>query len=432
MSTQYSPATTLPDEHRLDPAVDPAHSSASQPTGHAPTAGQTEAATAARRRVPRAVIITLVVLAVLLLLAVVAGILSRSADEHALAKKTDTEATPTVAVMHPAVSHLTPEIALPGNTQAFVDTPIYARTNGYLKNWYFDIGARVKKGQLMATIETPEIDQQLQVAQADLRSAQANLGLAQTTAKRYQDLLKLDSVSKQETDQATSDALARRASVEAAEAAVRRLQQLQSFERIYAPFDGIVTARNTDIGALIDAGSGSAQPRDLFRLAAIGQIRVFVPVPEVYAADIVAGGHAYLTLDEFPDRRFEGTIARNSSAIDPNTRTLNVEVDVPNAQGLLLPGSYVFVHFSTPIHAGTLSLPSNTLLFRAQGLQVATVRDGRVHLVPVTIAHDNGSSVEIQSSLTANDQVILDPSDSISEGQEVRVAQPSSNGGPTA
>ncbi len=378
---------------------------------------------AARRGVPRAVWIIVGVLAVVLLIVIVLGILSRAAAEHSLKQKTVTDAVLSVAVTHPLVTSTSPEIALPGNTQAYVDTPIYARTNGYLRKWYFDIGAHVKKGQLMATIETPEVDQQLQVAQADLKSAQANLNLAKTTSQRYVNLLKLDSVSKQETDQAVSDEAAKTAAMQASEAAVRRLEQLQSFERIYAPFDGIVTARNTDIGALIDAGAGSAQPRDLFRLASTGLIRVFVPVPEAYAPDITDGGKAYLTLDEFPNKRFEGTITRNSSAIDPLSRTLNVEVDVPNAQGQVLPGAYVFVHFTTPVHTDTVSIPANTLLFRAQGLQVGVVRNGHVHLLPVSIAHDSGATVEIRSGLSPGDQVILDPSDSLAEGQEVHITE---------
>ncbi len=374
-------------------------------------------------KVPRGLVLGLLALAVVILVAVVIGILSRSHAEHTLTQQTDTAAVMTVAVVHPSQAHLSPEIALPGNTQAFVDTPIYARTNGYLKAWFHDIGAHVRKGELLATIETPEVDQQLQVAQADLQSAQANQNLAKVTATRYQNLLKLDSVSKQETDQAVSDQAARTAAVAAAEAQVRRLQQLVSFQKIYAPFDGVITARNTDIGQLIDAGAGSAQPRDLFRLAATGVVRVFVAVPEVYSTDIVVGGKAFLTLDEFPDRRFEGTIARNSSSIDPNSRTLNVEVDVPNAKGLLLPGSYVFVHFEVPQHSNTLTIPADTLLFRAQGLQAAVIRDNKVHLTPITVAHDGGSTMEINSGLSVNDAIVVNPSDSIFEGQEVHVQQ---------
>ena len=279
----------------------------------------------------------------------------------------------------------------------------------------------------MAEIETPELDQQLQVAEADLKSAQANLDLANTTSARYQNLLKTNSVSKQETDVAMSDASAKKAAVEASMAAVRRLQQLQSFEKIYAPFDGIVTARNTDIGALIQAGENQHDPRkELFHLAAIGTIRVFVAVPEAYSPAIHTGGKATLTLDEYPGRVFEGTIARNSNAIDQASHTLNVEVDVDNPKGELLPGAYVFVHFKVPEHATTLMLPSNTLLFRAQGLQVGVVRANHVQLVNVTIGKDTGATVEISSGLTTADAVILDPSDSLATGQEVHVAESAS------
>ena len=375
-----------------------------------------------RRGPPAAVWMALVVLAVVVVIVIVIRLLQRSHAEHTLATHTDETAVMTVAVTHPTTSRLTPETALPGSVQAFTDTPIYARTSGYLRRWNFDIGAHVRKGQLLATIESPEVDQQLQQAQATLKSAQANLVLANTTKTRYVDLLKSNSVSKQETDQAVSGAAAQEAGVDAALANVRRLEQLQGFENVHAPFDGIVTARNTDIGALIDAGSAGSTPKELFHMAAIGTMRVYVPVPEVYASDIVDGAKAYLTLDEYPGRRFEGTIARNSNAIDPASRTLNVEVDVPNAKGELLPGAYVFVHFRvSSSRAQMVSIPSNTLLFRSEGLRVGVVRDGRVHLQPVTITHDEGAVVELSSGLQPNDSIILDPSDSLSEGQEVHV-----------
>jgi RND family efflux transporter MFP subunit len=261
----------------------------------------------------------------------------------------------------------------------------------------------------------------LQVAQADLKSAQANLDLANTTSARYVNLLKTNSVSKQETDVAVSDAAAKKAAVDAAMANVRRLEQLQSFENVYAPFDGIVTARNTDIGRLIQAGQNTTA-QELFHLAAIGKIRVYVAVPEAYSSAIKVGGKAALTLDEYPGRSFEGTIARNSNAIDQSTRTLNVEVDVENPKGELLPGAYVFVHFKIPDHVANLMIPSNTLLFRSEGLRVGVVRDGRVQLVPVKIGKDAGATVEIASGLTANDAVILDPSDSLASGQKVEIA----------
>jgi RND family efflux transporter MFP subunit len=357
--------------------------------------------------------IGMVVVAAIIAGVVIFGILSRRGSESSLAKETTASAIPSVNVVYPTPSTLSAEIALPGNTQAFMDTPIYSRTNGYLKSWYFDIGAHVRKGQLMAQIETPEVDQQLQVAQADLKSAQANLDLANTTSARYQNLLKTNSVSKQETDVAMSDATAKRAAVDASMANVRRLEQLQSFEKVYAPFDGIVTARNTDVGRLISAGQNTT-PQELFHLAAIDKIRVY--------AAIKVGGKATLTLDEYPGKSFEGTIARNSNAIDQASRTLNVEVDVDNPKGELLPGAYVFVHIKVPEHVANLMVPSNTLLFRSEGLRVGIVRDGRVQLVPVKIGRDAGASVEIASGLSANDAVILDPSDSLTSGQEVQIA----------
>ncbi len=367
--------------------------------------------------------IALAVVAIALLVVIVLGIASRAAAQHKLEKRTEAAAILTVNVIHPSDAPLSPEIALPGNTQPFMDTPIYARTSGYLKRWYFDIGARVRKGQLMAEIETPELDQQLQVAEADLKSAEANLDLANTTAARYLNLLKTNSVSKQETDQATGDAAAKKAAVDAAMANVRRLQQLQSFERVYAPFDGVVTIRNTDVGALIEAGSGSA-PKELFHLASIDRLRVFVPVPEAYAGDIKNGGKATLTVGGVAGQPFEGTIVRNSSMIDPASRTLNVEVDVDNRKGLLLPGSYVFVHFKVPERIENLTIPSNTLLFRREGLRVGVVRDGRVVLVPITITHDAGQIVEVgAANLQPTDDVILDPSDSLVEGQQVHISE---------
>lgn len=394
------PETPLP---RIAPHPDPSH------------------ALAAPRTIPRGVWVALIVLAIAVVIGIIWGIMLRSADERHLEQAAHANADLTVNVTHPFVSGIASEIALPGNTQAFNDTPIYARTNGYLKKFFVDIGQHVSKGELIAIIETPEVDQQLQVAEADLKSAQADLALANTTSERYQNLLKSDSVSKQETDVAVSGAAAKKATMEAAEANVRRLQQMQSFERIYAPFAGVVTARNTDIGDLINAGSGSAQPKDLFRIAATGKLRVFVAVPEMYAPDIHDGDTAALTLDEYPGQQFIGRVARNSNAIDMASRTLNVEVDVDNAQGKLLPGAYVFVHFKLPQGQARLSVPANTILFRSEGLRVAVVRDGRVHLQPITIAKDNGSTLEIATGLTANDNLILDPADSIAEGQPVRI-----------
>lgn len=348
------------------------------------------------------------------------GIRSRVEAETQLQISTNQAATPSVDVVYPKEGAPAQEIVLPGTTQPFTDTPIYARTNGYLTHWYFDIGARVKKGQLLAEIDTPEVDQQLQQARADYETAKANLQLAATTAERWQFLVKSGSVSKQETDQAVSNLAATRAAADASAANVRRLEQLQSFEKIYAPFDGVITARNTDVGDLIDAGA-SAQPRQLFHMASISRLRVYVPVPEVYAPAARPGASAVLTLDEYPGEAFHGTLARTSDSIDTTSRTLLVEVDVDNPAGKLLPGAYVFVHLKLPVAARSVTIPSNTLLFRREGLQVGLVRNGRTELVPVKIGRDYGNTVEIVSGLRASDAVILDPPDSLVTGTPVQV-----------
>ena len=364
----------------------------------------------------------LIVFLIALAAIIVYGIHARSKEDQNLVVENKKESTPEVSVVHPAGNGGSGMLALPGNTQPYVDTPIYSRTNGYLQKWFFDIGAHVRKGQLMATIETPELDQQLQVAQADLKSSQANLDLANITSARYQNLLKSNSVSKQETDVAMGNAASKQAALEASMADVRRLQQLQSFEKVYAPFDGVVTARNTDIGDLITGGTSSgSSAKQLFHLASIDRLRVFVSVPESYSNVVRNGGTATITLDEFPGQVYQGVIARNASAIDPATRTLNVEVDVPNPAGKLLPGAYAIVHFKVPSAAGNLTLPSNTLLFRAQGLQVGVVKNGHVQLIPVRIAQDRGATVEVASGLTVDDSVVLDPSDSLTSGQQVLV-----------
>lgn len=405
MTTPSAGYTRL-SEHPIAPHPDPAHALPSP------------------QRLPAGIRTTVIIIVLLVVAGIIYRLIGRAADEHHLATQTRLDAIPTVNVISPTVSGTSSEIALPGNTQAFDDTPIYARTSGYLKQWFVDIGQHVTKGELMATIETPELDEQLQVAQADLKSAQADLALAKTTSDRYQNLLKLNSVSQQETDVAVSGAAAKRAAVEAAEANVRRLSQLQSFEKIYAPYSGIVTQRNTDIGDLINAGSASTNntAKELFHIASVDQLRVFVAVPEVYAPDIHNGDTATLTLDEYPGQTFTGVVTRNSGSIDPSSRTLNVEVDVNNHNGKLLPGAYVFVHFKIPVQSRELSIPSDALIFRAQGLQVGLVRNGRVHLQTITIGKDNGKSVEVATGLSPNDQVILSPSDSLAEGQPVRIA----------
>jgi RND family efflux transporter MFP subunit len=366
-----------------------------------------------------------VAVAVLVLGVVIySGIHQRAMAESTLGNRTERAAVPTVNVVRPTSGSASQEVVLPGNTQPFNNTPIYARTNGYLKRWYVDIGARVKQGQLLAEIDTPEIDQQLEQARADLKNAQANEQLAQTTATRWQNLLKTNSVSKQETDQAVSDLSARQASVDSMTANVHRLEQLQSFERVYAPFAGVITARNTDIGALINAGAGGA-PQELFHMAAVNTLRVYVAVPEIDSQAAQTGANATLTLDEFPGETFQGTIVRDSDSIDPSARTLNVEVDVDNSQGRIKTGAYAFVHLKLPqtsrASAQSVTIPANTLLFRAEGLRVGVVRNGRAELVPVTIGRDFGATVEIVAGLQPTEEIIVNPSDSLASGTPVKV-----------
>jgi RND family efflux transporter MFP subunit len=359
------------------------------------------------------------------------GIHERAQAESTLGASTERAAVPTVNVVEPSSAGLSQEIVLPGNTQAFNDTPIYARTNGYLKHWYVDIGAHVKQGQLLADIDTPEVDQQLEQARADLKNSQANEQLAQITAARWQNLLKTNSVSKQETDQAVSDLSARQASVDSMTANVHRLEQLQSFEKVYAPFAGVITARNTDIGALINAGAGGV-PQELFHMAAVNKLRVYVAVPEVDSLAAQSGAKATLTLDEFPGETFEGTIVRDSDSIDSATRTLNVEVDVNNAQGRIKTGAYAFVHLKLPqsAHASaqSLTIPANTLLFRSEGLRVGVVRNGHAELTPIKIGRDFGATVEVVAGLQPTDRVIVNPSDSLTSGSPVQVSTPAAGG----
>ncbi len=350
------------------------------------------------------------------------GITSRAKASNSLQKETTASAIPTVAIVHPKVVPGSQEVILPGNMQAFVDTPIWARASGYLKAWHADIGARVKRGQLLAEIEAPEVDQQLDQARAQLVTAQANLKLAQITAERYSTLFKQDSVARQDVDNAVQDAAAKTAAVTSSQANVARLQQLVGYEKVYAPFDGVITVRNIDVGALVDAGANTPG-KELFHLASNTTLRVYVNVPEVYSRAAKPGVNAYLTLTEFPGRQFYGTIARNANAIDMNSRTLLVEVDVKNPTGELLPGSYVSVHLKLPSKVEALTIPSNALLFRSEGLRVAVVRDGRAELVPIILGHDYGDTVEVISGLQRDDSVIVNPSDSLVSGQQVQAEQ---------
>jgi RND family efflux transporter MFP subunit len=369
---------------------------------------------------PRGGLFVLGATALVVAIVVVFGIHSRVAAETRLQQATFRAAVPSVNVIHPQLGDRAQELVLPGNTQAFIDSPIYARTNGYLKRWYVDIGARVSKGQLLAEIETPELDQQLQQARGDLGTAEANLNLSQITAARDENLLKTHSVSTQERDNAVNGNAANKATVQSNQANVARLEQLQSYEKVYAPFDGIITARETDIGALIDAGANA--PKELFHIASITKLRVYVAVPEVYSVAAQSGAPADLTLDEYPGETFHGSLVRNSDSIDPASRTLLVEVDVENAGGRLKPGAYVQVHLKMPEGARSLVVPANALLFRREGLQVGVVRDGKAELVRVRPGHDYGDSMEIVSGLEPTDDVILSPSDSLTSGTPVQIS----------
>jgi RND family efflux transporter MFP subunit len=349
------------------------------------------------------------------------GIRSRVDAEKKLEATVKLTSAEVVNVTHPTKGSNDQAIELPGNTQAFTDAPIYARTSGYLKKWYFDIGAHVKQGQLLAEIETPELDEQLEQAENQLKTAEANLQLSQVTADRWVFLEKSSVVSKQERDQAVSDLNAKRATADSARANVARLRKLQEFEHVYAPFDGVITARNTDVGDLIQGDNTT--PKELFHLAAVGKLRVYISVPEVYATAIKSGETVTLTLDAFPGEKFTGTLVRDSNSIDLISRTLRVEVDVDNPTGRLLPGAYAFVHLELPSAANAVTVPTNTLLFRAEGLRLAVVRNGEAKLVPITIGHDYGNTVEVLNGLTPEDSVILDPSDSIMDGSPVKVAE---------
>jgi RND family efflux transporter MFP subunit len=366
-------------------------------------------------------VLALVVALAIVTAIVIAGVVPRRRASAALEKDTNDLAVPTVAVMHPKLGAPQSEIVLPGNIQAFNDSPIYARTSGYLKKWYVDIGARVKASQLLADIETPEVDQQLDQARADLNTAQANYHLSEITAQRYQDLLKTDSVSKQDVDNATGDFAAKKAMAASAESNVKRLEQLQSFEKIYAPFDGVITARNTDIGHLINSGNGGPAT-ELFHMAATQELRVYVNVPQQYSQSAKPGLAADLTLQEFPGRRFKGKLVRTADSIDVASRTLLAEVDVDNRTGELLPGAYTEVHLKVPAGSPAFILPVTALIFRSDGLQVGTVQNGnRAALVNVTLGRDMGNEVEVVSGLTADDSVIVNPPDSIVSGETVRI-----------
>lgn len=359
----------------------------------------------------------------IIILLVLWGILPRIHARHELSEDTRRHGATAVVAELPEKGQPRQEVVLPGNIRAYMDAPIYARTNGYLRRWYADIGTHVRKGQLLAEVETPEADQQLAQARADLASAQANANLAQTTAARYQGLLESDSVSKQETDNAVAAGRAQAATVTSAQANVKRLEELQGFQKIAAPFDGVITARNTDVGQLINSGAGSPAT-ELFHIAAVNTLRVFVNLPQTYAPDIKVGMPATVTLAEMKDHNFTGKLVRSSDSIDPATRTLLVEVDIDNRSGQLLAGSYAEVHFNIKSKSPLLLVPVSALLFRSEGLRIALVdSNDRAKLVRVTLGRDYGTHVEVVSGLSPTDRVIDSPPDSLLDGEEVRVVK---------
>jgi RND family efflux transporter MFP subunit len=375
--------------------------------------------------------VLITIIAVIVVIAIViAGVVPRLRAKAALRVETNSLAVPAVQVIQPKRGSTAQEIILPGNIQAFIDAPIYARTNGYLRSWTSDIGARVKKGQLLAEIETPEVDQQLLQARADLNTAQANENLSQITFNRFEGLKNTDSVSTQDVDNAAGDYAAKKAIVDSARSNVNRLEDLQSFEKIYAPFDGVITARNTDVGQLIDSGSSGGVAKELFHIAAIRTLRVYINVPQQYSVAAKPGIVADLSLAQFPGRTFQGKLVRTANAIDLATRTLLVEVDVDNATGELLPGAFAEVHLKLHTEIPSYILPVNALIFRAQGLQIATVDDGnRAKLVTIVLGRDFGATVEVVSGLSDADKVIVSPPDSLVEGEQVQIAQPNQQGG---
>jgi RND family efflux transporter MFP subunit len=374
----------------------------------------------------------LVGIAVVLVIVGIFTLLQRREQYNALAKETEKIAVPTVAVIHPTLEPSQEDLVLPSTLQAYVESPIYARTTGYVKKWYHDIGSHVQKGDLLAEIETPEVDQQLSQARADLGTMQANENLSRITATRYQELIKTDGVSKQEVDNAVGDYAARRAAVASAQANVRRLEELESFKHVFAPFGGVITRRNVDIGNLINAGNGGTA-QEMFFLAATDPIRAYVSVPEVYAAAVHPGLGAFLELTQFPGEKFQAKVARTADAIDLASRTLNTEVDVPNKTGQLLPGGYAQVHLLVGVTGTRLQVPVNALLFRAEGLRAVVVdANHKTHLQQLAIGRDYGTALEVLQGLRPDDWIVLNPPDSLDEGIQVNVKEAPPTPGPGA
>src|SRR5579871_5325033 len=369
----------------------------------------------------------LMIVGVALLALLVAGavtLLSHVTHERALAKETELQTIPTVAVVYPAAEKPDEELILPGSLLAYEESPIYARTSGYLVRWYKDIGSRVHEGELLATIDTPEIDQELNQARAGREQIVAQLELAKISAERWENLRKSDSVSAQEADQQTSGYKQAQANLAAADANVRRLEQLESFKKVYAPFSGVLTKRTVDPGALINAGAG-APGRELFDIARVDPLRVYTSVPQAYAPFIKVGSSTAVTLQEFPGQKFSAKIARTAEAIDPSTRTLLTEVDVPNKDARLLPGSCGEVHFAVGSDVNKVTVPVNAMLFRSEGTRVAIVgADSKVELRPIVIGRDYGATLEVLDGISPSDRIVINPPDSLEAGQQVNIASP--------
>ena len=373
---------------------------------------------------PRMVLLGVALVLIVACVLAALGIWRRKSADRVLADTTYQLAPPSVIAAAAKPGAPVDSLVLPGNVTAYTDSPIYARTAGYLTRWYFDIGAKVRKGALLAVIATPEVDQQLAQAQADLNTAQANANNARIQADRYSGLVASNAVSRQDTDTFVNQAAATAAAVKSAQANVQRLKELQSFEQVYAPFDGVITARNIDTGQLIDPGAA----KELFHLQAIQTLRVYANLPQVYSANVKRGSKIDLSFAEHAGKTYPGTLVRTADAIDPASRTLLVEIDVDNRAGELLPGSLAQVHFKTPPAGPTFIVPAAALIFRQEGLRVGTVVNGNVaHLVPVVIGEDDGANVQIVTGLSSGDRVIQDPPDSLIDGEKVFVASPGSH-----
>ncbi len=402
-----------------------------QPNSNPQAASEHETAPEQQPLSPRKAVVGVALILIVLACLAGYGFLRRISADKVLADTTRQLAAPTVIVAAPKSGAPVENLVLPGNVASWTDSPIYARTSGYLTRWYFDIGARVKKGALLAEISTPEVDQQLVQAEADLNTAKANANNARIQAERYTGLLQSNAVSRQDTDTFVNQAASTAAQVRSAQANVQRLRDLQSFEKIYAPFDGVITARNVDTGQLIDPGAG----KELFHMQAIQTLRVYANLPQLYSSNIRRGAKIGLTFAEHAGQTYQGTLVRTADAIDPASRTLLVEIDVDNRNGELLPGSLAEVHFKTPPSSPAFIVPAAALIFRKEGLRVGTVVQGEgangtvAHLVPVIIGEDDGANVQIVSGLAPSDQVIQDPPDSLIEGEKLQVVIPSRTGG---